>query len=113
QVLAELERLRVDEIAHRLRHGTAPLGDAGDQLARQLVLDRPRLFGKMLAFLAKQPRLSGVLPFVSQLVSALALPPRLAEQELGTGGYADVATRGEPERILPSQFAMDEIEFIR
>src|SRR5262249_19940344 len=38
---------------------------------------------------------------------------RLGEQELATGGCGDWATRGEPERILPSQFAMDEVEFIR
>jgi hypothetical protein len=114
RILTELERWRALEIEHWLRHGCAPLGDAGDQLARQLVLDRPRLLGKILAFLAQQPRLSDAVPFVAQLESALALPPqRLAEQELATGGYADVATRGEPERILPSQFAMDEIEFIR
>ncbi|MCI0464449.1 MAG: hypothetical protein L0Z62_46545 [Gemmataceae bacterium] len=114
RILTELERLRVDEIEHWLRHGCAPLGDVGDQVARQLVLDRPRLLGKKLAFLAQQPRLAGAVPFVAQLVSALALPPRrLAEPELATGGYADVATRGEPERLLPSQFALDEIEFIR
>ena len=51
---------------------------------------------------------------VAQLVSALTLPPRrLAHQALPTGGYADVATRGRPEQILPSQFAIDDVEFLR
>jgi hypothetical protein len=48
------------------------------------------------------------------MVSALALPPRrLAHHELPVGGYADVATRGHPEQILPSQFALDDMEFLR
>src|SRR5439155_247562 len=52
--------------------------------------------------------------FVAQLVSALALPPRrLVRPELPLGGYADVATRGQPEHLLPSQFALDDLEFIR
>ncbi len=56
----------------------------------------------------------GAIPIVAQLVGALTLPPRrLAHRALPTGGYADVATRGRPEQILPSQFAIDDIEFLR
>src|SRR5262249_2418915 len=45
---------------------------------------------------------------------ALTLPPRqLTHQHLPTGGYADVTTRGHPEQVLPSQLAVDEIEFLR
>jgi hypothetical protein len=54
------------------------------------------------------------VPFVSRLVSALSLPPRrLIDRELPLGGYADVTTRGLPEQILPGQFALDELEFLR
>src|SRR5262249_55810374 len=40
-------------------------------------------------------------------------PRRLAQRELPMGGYADVTTRGHPEQLLPSQFAVDTLEFIR
>jgi hypothetical protein len=51
---------------------------------------------------------------VAQLVSALTLPPRRrADRELPLGGYSDVTTRGHPEQILLSQFALDELEFVR
>jgi hypothetical protein len=47
-------------------------------------------------------------------VGALSLPPRrLADHQLPMGGYADVGTRGQPEQILPAQFALDELEFLR
>ena len=50
----------------------------------------------------------------SSWTGALALPPRrLAKPELPLGGYADVTTRGGPEQILPSQFALDGLEFVR
>ena len=29
------------------------------------------------------------------------------------GGYADVTTNGPPDRLLPSQFALDEWDFLR
>jgi MoxR-vWA-beta-propeller ternary system domain bpX1 len=114
RVRTALARFHDKELEHWFRYGCAPVGDAGDQLARQLTLDPNRRLESVLAFVAQQPRLAGALAFVPQLLSALALPPRrLAEQELAVGGYADIATRGDPERILPSQFAMDEMEFVR
>ena len=52
--------------------------------------------------------------FLKQFAGALALPPRrLAHQELPIGGYADDATRGQVDQILPSQFALDEWDFFR
>src|SRR5262249_56767605 len=75
---------------------------------------KPHAVAGALANLAQRERFAGAVPFVSQLVSALALPPRqLAHRELPVGGYADVATRGHPEQILPSQFALDDLEFLR
>src|SRR5207253_6964181 len=38
---------------------------------------------------------------------------RLAREEIPVGGYADVATHGQVEQILPSQFALDDLEFVR
>src|SRR5204862_51908 len=82
--------------------------------AEALEIDRPRSLQGMLAELAQQKRLSGAIPFVAQLVSALSLPPRrLTVPELPLGGYSDVSTRGQPEHLLPSQFALDDLEFVR
>ena len=54
------------------------------------------------------------MPLVERLAGALTLPPRrLAHAELPIGGYADIATRGQPEQILPAQFVLDDIEFLR
>ena len=79
-----------------------------------MVPEKPRSLGDILEALARRERLADALPYVAQLVSALALPPRkLERQELPVGGYADVTTRGLPERLLPSQFALDDLEFVR
>ena len=44
----------------------------------------------------------------------MALPPRrLRDNQLPIGGYSDVGTRGQPEQILPAQFALDELELAR
>jgi hypothetical protein len=67
-----------------------------------------------LADLLERPRLAGARPFVAQLVSALTLPlRRLRPPELPVGGYADVATHGRPDQLLPSQLALDEWDFLR
>ena len=54
----------------------------------------------------------------AQLVpSALALPTAAyrmtGPQELPVGGYTDIVTRGQVEQLLPTQFALDELEFLR
>src|SRR5262249_20318310 len=74
----------------------------------------PRSLRETLGDLTQHPRLCGAIPFVGQLVSALELPPRrLGPQELPLGGYADVCNRGQPQQLLPAQFALDELEFLR
>lgn len=111
-VLRELAQYTLEEIEHWLRFGRGPVKGA-EQLAGELE-KLPRALGHVLANLAKRPRLVGAVPFVAQLVSALTLPPRRrTEQELPTGGYADVTTHGTPEHLLPSQFALDDLEFLR
>jgi hypothetical protein len=113
-VLDALQRYSDQELRDWFRHGTGPVKEAGEDLARRLpVLPPPTLTG-VLAKLLDRPRLAGVRWFVGPLVSALSLPPhRLAHQELAVGGYADVTTHGRPDQILPSQFALDEEDFFR
>jgi hypothetical protein len=103
-----------EELLHWFRYGTGPVKDAAATIAQEVVVTKPRSLKGVLADLAERPRLAGAVPFVAQMVSALSLPPRrLAHHELPTGGYADVTTTGQPEQILPSQFALDDLEFQR
>jgi hypothetical protein len=109
-----LARFTPKELRQWLRHGCIPPSDAGDEVARAVPSGRPRTMRGVLAHLVQQRRLAGAVPFVAQMVSALALPPRrLADRDLPMGGYADVTTRGHPEQLLPSQFAVEEMEFVR
>jgi hypothetical protein len=109
-----LKQLGPDEIASWLRHGRGPLREPGLRVAEEIDALKPKTIEGILAALSARERLAGAIPMVAQLVSALNMPPRrLAHQALPTGGYADVTTRGRPEQILPSQFAIDDVEFLR
>jgi hypothetical protein len=113
-VLEALRDFSAKDLEHWLRHGRGPLPNVGETLVREVVPRKPNTLAEALAALTLNPRLSGAVPFVAQLVSALTLPPRrLTHEELPLGGYADVATRGHPEQLLLSQFALDGTEFIR
>jgi hypothetical protein len=102
-----------EDLLHWLAHGSGSVRDAAEQLVR-LLEERPPSLEGVLAEVAQRDRLSGAVPFVAQLVSALTLPPRrLTPPELPLGGYADVATRGHLEQVLPSQLAYDDLEFVR
>jgi hypothetical protein len=112
--LNEFKKLSPEEIACWLKYGRGPQPDPGKRVAEGIIALKPKTLEGTLAALTIRERLSGAVPMVAQLVGALTLPPRrLAHQALPSGGYADVATRGRPEQILPSQFAVDEIEFLR
>jgi hypothetical protein len=69
---------------------------------------------EVLDSLEQRHRLADGVPLIAQLSGVLTLPPRrLGRSELPLGGYADVATRGQPEQLLPGQFALDTVEFLR
>jgi len=112
--LRALRALDPAAITAWLKHGRGPGVDSGDRLARAIEEWKPRTLEGALAAVATRERLAGSIPMVGPLLGALALPPRrLADRALPTGGYSDVGTRGRPEQILPSQFAIDEDEFLR
>jgi MoxR-vWA-beta-propeller ternary system domain bpX1 len=112
--LNALRELTTEVIASWLEHGRGPLPFEGDRVAETVEALKPKTLEGVLAALEDRERLADALPMVAQFLSALTLPPRrLAHHALPTGGYADVATRGRPEQILPSQFAIDNIEFLR
>jgi hypothetical protein len=112
KIITALRPLTEEELLSWLRHGRGTVADAGEKMAQQL--PGPRTLAGRLAALTERPRLAGARHFVAQLGGALTLPPRrLAQHELPVGGYADVTTRGHPDRILPSQFALDSWDFFR
>jgi hypothetical protein len=101
-----------DELRSWLLHGRGPVHEAGNRLAREQ--PPPRSLTGVLAALLLRPRLAGAETYVTRLVGALTLPPRrLVPQELPVGGYADMTTHGAVEHLLPSQHALDELEFLR
>jgi hypothetical protein len=101
-----------DDLAMWLQFGRGPLGRAGENLAREQ--PPPRVAGNILDELLQRPRLAGAAAHVPQMVLALAVPPRRqAPEQLPIGGYSDIVTHGSVDRLLPSQHALDDIEFMR
>ncbi len=93
-------------------NGRSGLGEAGKKLAESR---RPeRTLAGVLASALDRTRLAGIERYIPQLVGALSLPPRpFSPQELPLGGYADTTTHGHADRLLPSQHALDDLEFLR
>jgi len=110
-VLSKLDAYSDNDLRTWLKTGRGPIHDAG-RIADELPL--PRSLARRLAKLIERPRLAGVENYVTQLVGALTLPPRrFVPEELPVGGYTDIVTKGQVEHLLPTQFALDEIEFLR
>lgn len=114
-IVEKLKELSEREIRHWFRFGRAPLAREGQQLAEEIVHSKPPADrGTLEDVMRDRPRLAGALPFVSTMVSAISFPPRRrTPAALPLGGYADVTNRGDPERLLLSQFALDGDEFVR
>ncbi len=115
RVLAEsLQKYSFDELKHWFRHGRGAIREAAQAIVRETRIEEPRSLAGILETLLKRGRLSGAEPFLEQMISALTLPPRkMQAEELPVGGYSGIATRGHPDQILPSEFAIDELEFLR
>lgn len=111
-IIQEVSELTSDELRHWLRYGRGAIREGVAE--RVASLPRPRSLSTLLSALERRPRLEGTTSLAVHLSGALTLPPRrLAPATLPLGGYADLATRGQPERILPSQLALDGDEFVR
>lgn len=105
--------LSVEDLRHWFRHGRGLRVD-DNAPAIELPLPPVRSLTGELEEALKRKRLFGVAPFVDQMISALTLPPRrVMFTELPVGGYSSVTNRGHPDQILPSEFAVDELEFLR
>ncbi|MFO0956136.1 MAG: hypothetical protein U0800_01575 [Isosphaeraceae bacterium] len=113
RVLKNLAAMDPDEIRHWLKTGRPPSG-AREEIAGRVDADRPRSFSDVLAGLERRPRMAASAALVGRILGALTIPPRrLSSMELPTGGYSDVATRGHPEQLLLSQFALEPTELLR
>ena len=114
RIAERLRKFTDAELRHWLRHGTAPEAAPAERIAEEIAHKPPGLGDLFRDLLSRRPRLGAVEPLVDRFVSALALPQRrLTPPRLPVGGYADVATRGKPEQLLPSQFALEPDEFVR
>jgi hypothetical protein len=113
RVAEALRPFSEDDLRHWLRHGCPPLADAGRRLAEPLQSPPPR-DEPLAEVLRRRPRLAGAVALAPVLAGSLTLPPRrLSRHEQPVGGYADVTNRGDPERLLPSQLALDGLDFVR
>lgn len=113
RVSAEASSLTRAEIRHWLRHGRGPVESAED-LVREIEPRRAQSVTEALDEAIRRPRLAGGASMVARFEGALSLPPRQRWREImPTGGYADLANHGHPERLLPAQFGLDAEEFLR
>jgi len=114
RVDAALADYSAGELRHWLRHGMGPLKQTADAIVPAITPRHPKHLPDLIAGLVTRPRLAAAAPRISELASALTLPPRkLGCSYLPLGGYVDVALRGQPHDLLPSQFMLDEHEFDR
>jgi len=112
RVRDRLRRLDDRALIHWLTHGCGPT-DAGDRLAEPAE-SLPARVARLLAAARSRPRLIGAAVLVPALDAGLSIPPRRQSPDaVPQGGYADVTTHGQPEHLLPGQFALDPDEFVR
>ncbi len=109
-VSARLDEISDQALRHWLQFGRGPL-DPGEDIA--IPLPPPGL-SEALEQVEERPRLAGLKRLIDRLDGALSLPPRRLDHDgPKSDGYADLATRGQPEQILPIQFALEPEEFLR
>ncbi|MCF6227878.1 MAG: hypothetical protein L3J82_04305, partial [Planctomycetes bacterium] len=110
-VAQAVQSLSDDDIKHWLRHGRGPLPETKDppELPK-----REQTFTELVEKLLKSPRLAGVSDLMQQVIAAVSIPPRSQQRtELPIGGYSSIVNRGQPDQILMSEHAVDELEFLR
>lgn len=110
-VAQAIQSLSDDDIKHWLRHGRGPLPDTGKTPDAP---KREQSFTELVERLLKSPRLAGVSDLMQQVIAAVSIPPHSQRRtELPVGGYSSIVNRGQPDQILMSEHAVDELEFLR
>lgn len=111
-VFEQLEPYSEGDLRTWFETGRGPLREPGAKLAPEP--PAPRTLAGIVGELLQRPRLAGAETYVAQLVGAIAIPPRRrTPEELPLGGFADIVTHGGVEHLLPSQHALDDLEFLR
>jgi hypothetical protein len=112
RVAERVGRFDDDALHHWLTHGCGPTPDP-DKLAEVAETLSARV-AKLLTLARRRLRLVGAAVLAPAIDAAVTIPPRRHTPDaLPQGGYCDVTTRGDPERLLPAQFALDPDEFVR
>lgn len=115
QFYTALAKRTATELRFYLRNGTEPLTSTAINTTAERLQNRPHsLIERLKLAFHQSHRMSHSLGLIPVLESALHLPSRrLKSESLPLGGYTDVSNRGAPDRLLLSQFALDDDEFIR
>jgi hypothetical protein len=71
-----------EDLDHWLRTASDSVKEEAERVGRELLVRKPPTLSELLNEIGKRERWSGALPFVAQMIGALALPPRrLARQQ--------------------------------
>jgi hypothetical protein len=112
RVAARIGGFDDDVLHHWLTHGCGPAPDP--QKLAEIAETLPVRVAKLLRLARRRSRLAGAAVLAPAVDAAVTIPPRRRTPDaLPQGGYCDVTTRGDPERLLPPQFALDPDEFVR
>ncbi len=102
---AGLARLTPESIALRLRTGLDVL-----PLAAALPLPPAVRVRALLEDLRADAAHAGLARLVRDIMAAIQLPRRLSElDEMPVGGFSDITNRGNPDRLLLSELAHDDL----
>jgi len=98
-------RMNLDSLELRLRTGLDAL-----PLPAPLPLPPAIRVRQVLEALRADAEHSGLATLVRDFMAAIQLPRRLSEQdEMPIGGFADITNRGNPDRLLLSELAHDDL----
>ncbi|QIF04728.1 hypothetical protein [Roseimicrobium sp. ORNL1] len=110
------DRLPPSQLEHRLRTGLD--GDLGDQIELPLEDLKPEppaieIPDDLLAALEKEGgQLAQVAGVARRLSAVLHVPKPVSQQDdLPVGGVSDITNRGEPDRLLLTELAWDDLTF--
>jgi hypothetical protein len=102
---AGLAQIAPESLALRVRTGLDAVPEAAPILLPPAVRVR-----QVLDELRADSEHAGLARLVRDFMAAIQLPRRLSEQdEMATGGFADISNRGDPDRLLLSELAHDDM----
>lgn len=114
RVRRRLRAVDDEELCTWLEHGRSAAPDDEGAIESLVETLPPETMGDPWEAVLQSPRLAWARSMLPALEGALALPAWPAHcEEVRVGGYADLSNRGDIERILPAQLALEPDEFLR